>query len=87
MWVAFAFAKATHIFSAKNTYELDIVHTRAVNSLITNELANSPLNNWTGPCQVKVSHSLAPDKVLFFFSPKSADIFLISPWKHVVGTH
>ena len=38
MWVAFAFTKATHIFSAKNTCELDIVLIRAVNILTTNEL-------------------------------------------------
>ena len=37
MWVAFTFAKATRIFSAKNTYELDIVLTRTVNILTTNE--------------------------------------------------
>ena len=37
--VAFAFAKATHIFFvSKNTYDLNIVHTRAVNILTTNEL-------------------------------------------------
>ena len=35
------FAKATH-FSAK----LDIVLTRAVNILTTNELVNDALNNW-----------------------------------------
>ena len=28
MWVAFAFAKATHIFFSKNTCELDIVLTK-----------------------------------------------------------
>ena len=38
MWVAFAFAKATHIFLNKNTCELDIVLTRTVNILTTNEL-------------------------------------------------
>ena len=31
-------AKATHIFSAKNTCELDIVLTRTVNILTTDEL-------------------------------------------------
>ena len=36
MWVAFAFAKATHIFFSKNTCELDIVLTRTVNILTTN---------------------------------------------------
>ena len=38
MWVAFAFAKATHIFFSKNTCELDIVLTRTVNILTTNKL-------------------------------------------------
>ena len=38
MRVAFAFAKATHIFFGKNTCELDIVLTRTVNILTTNEL-------------------------------------------------
>ena len=38
MWVAFAFAKATHIFFCKNTYKLDIILTRTLNILTTNEL-------------------------------------------------
>ena len=38
MSVAFAFAKATHIFSAKNTSELDIVLTRTINTLTTYKL-------------------------------------------------
>ena len=38
MWVAFAFAKATHIFFSKNTCELDNVLIRTVNILATNEL-------------------------------------------------
>ena len=38
MWVAFALAKATHIFFSKNTCELDILLTRTVNILTTNEL-------------------------------------------------
>ena len=33
MWVAFAIAKATHIFFSKNTYDLDIVLSRTVNIL------------------------------------------------------
>ena len=48
MWVAFAFAKATHIFS-KNTCELDIVLTRAVNILTTNELVKLTTIWTTGP--------------------------------------
>ena len=35
---AFAFAKATHIFFNKSTCEFDIIHTRTVNILTTNEL-------------------------------------------------
>ena len=38
MSVAFAFAKATHIFFSKNTCILDIVFTRTVNILTTNKL-------------------------------------------------
>ena len=38
MWVAFAFAKAIHIFRRKNTCELDIALARSVNILTTNEL-------------------------------------------------
>ena len=38
MWVAFAFAKATHIFCNKNACELDIVLTRTLNILTTNKL-------------------------------------------------
>ena len=47
MWVAFAFAKATHIFQ-KNTYELGIALTITVNILTTNELIKwrMLLNNW-----------------------------------------
>ena len=36
--VAFAVAKAAHIFFSKNNCELDTVLTRAVNILTTNEL-------------------------------------------------
>ena len=38
MWVAFAFAKATHIFFSKNTCELDFVLTWTDNSSASNEL-------------------------------------------------
>ena len=38
MWVAFAFKSYPHFFFSKNTCELDIVLTRAVNILTTNEL-------------------------------------------------
>ena len=40
MWVAFAFAKVTHIVFSKNTCELDIVLTRTNNISTTNELVN-----------------------------------------------
>ena len=49
MRVAFAFAKATHIFFSKNTCELDIVLTRTVNILNTNELIKLTALWTTGP--------------------------------------
>ena len=49
MWVAFAFAKATHIFFNKNTCELDIVLTRRVNILTTNKLVKLTTLWTTGP--------------------------------------
>ena len=49
MLVAFAFAKATHIFFSKNTCELDIVLTRKVNILTTNELVKLTMLRTTGP--------------------------------------
>ena len=49
MWVAFAFAKATHIFSAKNTFELDIVLNRTVNILTTNKLVKLTMLWIPGP--------------------------------------
>ena len=48
-WVAFAYAKATHIFISKNTCELDIVLTRTVKILITNELIKLTTLWTTGP--------------------------------------
>ena len=48
MWVVFAFTKATHFFS-KNTCGLDIVHTRTVNILTTNELVKLMMLWTTGP--------------------------------------
>ena len=48
MWVAFAFAKATHIFQ-QNTCELDTVLTRAVKILTTNELVKLTTLWTTGP--------------------------------------
>ena len=38
MWEAFAFAKATHIFFSKSICELDILLTRTINILTTNQL-------------------------------------------------
>ena len=49
LWVAFAFAKATHIVSAENTCELGIVLTRTVNILTTNELVKLTMFLGTGP--------------------------------------
>ena len=49
MWVAFAFAKATHIFSAKNNCELDILLTRTVIILTINELVKLTMLWTTGP--------------------------------------
>ena len=46
LWEAFAFAKATHSLSAKNTCELDIVLTRTFNILTTNELVKLKMR-WT----------------------------------------
>ena len=60
MWVAFAFAKATHIFSAKNTCELDIVLTTTVNILTTNELVKLTMLWATGPRWLGPSVSAEP---------------------------
>ena len=48
MWVAFAFAKAAHIFSAKITVNLINVLTRAVNILTTNKLVKLTMLWTTG---------------------------------------
>ena len=48
MWAAFANAKATHIFQQK-TCELDILLTRTVDILITNELVKLTMLWTTGP--------------------------------------
>ena len=55
MWVAFAFAKATHIFFSKNTCELDIVLTRTVNILTTNELVKL-MTLWTTEPSLSIRH-------------------------------
>ena len=49
MWVAFAFAKATHIFLSNNACELDIVLTRTVNVLTTNKLVRLRMLWTIGP--------------------------------------
>ena len=49
MWVAFAFAKATHIFFSKNSCELNTVLPRTVNILTTNELIKLMMLWTTGP--------------------------------------
>ena len=47
--VAFAFAKGTRIFFSKNTCELDVVLSRTVNILTTNELVKLMMLWTTGP--------------------------------------
>ena len=54
MWVAFAFAKATHIFFSKNTCELDIVFNRTVNILTTYNLVKLTMLWTTGPWAVVI---------------------------------
>ena len=51
--------KATHIFSAKNTCELDIVLTRTVNILTTNKLIKLTMLWTTGP---RMANSVDPDE-------------------------
>ena len=53
MWVAVAFAKVTHIVFSKNTYAIDIVLTRTVNILATNELVKLTMLWTTGPWIVR----------------------------------
>ena len=65
-----AFAKATHIFSAKNMCELDIVLTRIVNILTTNELVKLMMLWTTGPRNVN-----STTWTLLIFSS-----FLINNW-------
>ena len=52
MW----FAKATHIFFSKNTCELDILLTRTVNILTTNELVKLTMLWTTGPWLLFLNH-------------------------------
>ena len=53
MLVAFAFAKATHFFFfSKNTFELNIIITRTVNTLTTNEPVKLTMLWTTGPRSV-----------------------------------
>ena len=49
MWVAFANAKATHIFFSNNTCELDIVLTKTLNIFTTNKLSKLTMLSITGP--------------------------------------
>ena len=67
MWVAFAFAKSTHIFSNKNTCELDIVLTGTVNILTTNELVKLTTLCTTGPKNftLDLSEAVLPLQVIF----------------------
>ena len=42
----------------------------------------------SGPSvRIHMVNTVTLDQMLFFFQSKSIDIFLISPQKHVVGTH
>ena len=68
MWEAFAFAKATHIFQQKNC-ELDIVLTRTVNILTTNELVKLTMLWTTGPYFFVVVFSTK--NCWYFFSTKN----------------
>ena len=52
MWAAFAFAKATHISSAKSICELDIVLSRTVNILTSNVLVKLTMLWTTGPRKI-----------------------------------
>ena len=50
-------AKATRgFFFSKNTCELDIVFTRTVNILTTNELVKLTMLWTTGPCSLSANH-------------------------------
>ena len=43
---------------------------------------------WKSPSlynELRYTHCIAPDKA--FFQPKCADIFLLSPWKHMLRMH
>ena len=64
MWVAFA--KATHICSAKNTCELDIVLTRTVNILTTNELVKLTTLWTTGIRIASIVGNIFPKKACSF---------------------
>ena len=65
MWVAFAFAKVTHIFQ-QNTCELDIVLTRTVNILATNELVKLTVLWTTGPRSASYSRVLCHGPLLLW---------------------
>ena len=77
MWVAFAFAKTTHIFFSKNTCEFDIVLTRTVNTLTTNELGKLTMLWTAGPWLLTKTFLLpiAPDKALFSMEKYWAQLF------------
>ena len=56
MLIFFAHAKATNIFFSKNTCELDIVLTRTVNILTTNELVKLTMLWTSQPFSLAASH-------------------------------
>ena len=93
MWVAFAFAKATLIFSAKIICELDIVLTRTVNILTTNGLVKLTMLWTTGP-RVSTDRSKASVTfilctcicsficVILFVIICCSSFLLLAPWEN-----
>ena len=57
MWVAFANAKATHIFSAKNISIYAIFSDQSFNDTLTNDIVSF--------------EQLGPDEYFFYFSMKA----------------
>ena len=72
MWVAFVFAKVTQICFSKNTCELDIVLTRTVNILTTNELVSSRRfeqlgpDHWTKNDRTEFGYVKCLEQIIFF---------------------
>ena len=64
MWVAFAFAKATHIFFSKNNCELDIVRIGTDHILTTNELVKLTMLWTTWPWLINLIHVVVFSRIL-----------------------